>query len=248
MKIISLGMETLESPSKINKMQGPDAGAAGADNIWVAIVTILFALSLISERIANLIKLKLPTSRWNLRDRRPERGDEKVREGQILTLALIAGWIVAFISGADLFLLIDKGELLNYDNYKFTPDPRKWTWKPFIGMFLSGFFISMGSKFWHDVLDIVLQFSALKKYKAEKQEIDNRAGTEGSNERGLLPVLLEEYPVILKLKGFVSAKFRGATLELLFVDVPQEADKNYLESVLHEVNYSIQVAPKLHGQ
>lgn len=228
-------------------MQGADTNVADADNIWIAIVTILFALSLISERIANLIKLRLPTTRWNLRDKRLGRSDEKIREGQILTLALIAGWIVAFISGADLFTLINDGKLLNYENYEFTWDPRKWTWKPFMGMFLSGFFISMGSKFWHDVLDIVLQFSALKKYRAEKQEIDNKAGVDASKEKKLLNLFVKVYPRIVKMAGFMSANLLDSTLEIVFAEEPEKKDTSFLDTVLRDVGYTVRIAPKLHG-
>jgi hypothetical protein len=222
-------------------MQTPDAGISSED-LWVTIVTILFALSLISERIANLIKLNPRISRWNLRDKRLERSDEKAREGQILTLALICGWIVAIISGADLFTLIKEGRLLDRSEYL------KEDYRPILGMFLSGFFISLGSKFWHDMLDIVLQFSQLKKYRAEKQEIDNKAGVAVNEDKKLLNLLMRVYPRMVKMNGFMSARFLGSTLELVFVDDPDTKDKDFLDTVLRDVGYTIHIAPELHIQ
>ncbi len=79
-----------------------------SDDLGVTIVTILFALSLISERIANLFKLN---SRI-LRVRRYTPGEEKRRERDILWLSVICGILTAAIAGADLFTLFSRGELL----------------------------------------------------------------------------------------------------------------------------------------
>ena len=122
------------------------------NNLWVTIVVILFTLSLIAERIGNLIKLFFSSTR----DRAWTEESEKRRELKVLIIALSSGMIVSAVAGADLFILIDKAKLVNY--------PLK-DWRSIPGIVLSGFFISLGSKFWHDMLDIVLQFSELKKYR-----------------------------------------------------------------------------------
>jgi hypothetical protein len=125
------------------------------------IVSILFALSMISERLANMYKLYWP----DMRNKRPTTEGEKFRERKIMWTALVCGWIVAFIGGADFFTLIHNGTLVNIFTNKFwsVEDSLPQT---IFGFFLSGIFISLGSKFWHDMLDIVLQFSNLKKYQA----------------------------------------------------------------------------------
>ncbi|WP_456462095.1 hypothetical protein [Reichenbachiella sp.] len=133
------------------------------ENLWVTIVTILFALSLISERIANLIKLHF--SGLNLK--KDNTKDEKNREKRISWLSLFTGLFVSLIAGADLFTLVTEGELYNHVN--FVDEELLDQLKIIFGILFSALFVSLGSKFWHDVLDIVLQFSELKKYTAKSK-------------------------------------------------------------------------------
>jgi len=134
-------------------------------NLLYTIVTILFILSMISERISNLIKLKTN----HLKLKRVSPSGEKDRERGIMWLAIISGCIVALFSGADFFTLIEKGKLVTYADLIKEKDLSFLIPKTLIGIFLSGVFISLGSKFWHDMLDIVLQVANLKKSLAEQQ-------------------------------------------------------------------------------
>src|SRR5690349_7220797 len=110
------------------------------EGLAVTIVTILFTLSLISERVSNLIKLCFES----LSVRRYQPSLEKQRERNILLLALVSGLLVAFIAGADLFVLVNECRLLRSAEFSGQNVP---------GIILTGFFVSLGSKFWHDVLD-----------------------------------------------------------------------------------------------
>ncbi len=133
-----------------------------ADHLWETIVTILFTLSLISERIGNFIKLQFSS----LSITTFEVETEKKRESRILLISLACGIVTAVLAGADFFTLLKEGSLINLSDVGKNGSSIV---KPIIGLILSGIFISLGSKFWHDVLDIVLQFSNLKKYKVKEK-------------------------------------------------------------------------------
>lgn len=100
---------------------------------------------------------------WNLS--RPEKDPdcEKLRERGILNLAILCGITVAVLSGADLFELIKNGQPRYYQGDGW----RNWAGDIFknhlLGCALTGLFISLGSKFWHDVLDLILYSSNLKR-------------------------------------------------------------------------------------
>jgi hypothetical protein len=131
-------------------------------NVLITVVINLFVLSMVSERLVNFLKLnfqKLYTWKLlpkdvkrflkalfgNFRDKENTKKCEKLRERGVLNWAIFCSLIVAFASKADLFYLIRCGELPmdTYDKINKT------------GITLTALFISLGSKFWHDVLDIL---------------------------------------------------------------------------------------------
>jgi hypothetical protein len=186
-------------------------------NLWVTIIITLFILSLISERLANLIKLyfqslyeetpskkNIKTGRTidftqnpkenrdsspgrffgNLRYRQQDPDLEKQREKGIQTVAVICGILIAIFSGADLFVLIKTGTTLDWQVWFKTHSP--WAlldvftnvkmFSHALGAVFAGLFISLGSKFWHDVLDLVLYAGNLKRKLADTTtlgQIDN---------------------------------------------------------------------------
>lgn len=129
----------------------------------VTIATILFILSMINERIANFIKLQfsnksiLGIALGNLRVKSANEYDEDERSKRILVLNIVSGTVVALILHADLIEIlghIDKPyDVIGWD--KTLPTRFGWVLLP-IGCFLTGCFISLGSKFWHDLLDLLL--------------------------------------------------------------------------------------------
>lgn len=142
-------------------MTSADTGNGTSTEKWYTIVTILLALSLISERVANMIKLYTPA----LKVKKVLPSDEKDRELGVMWRALISGLLVAILAGADFFRLISDATLVDLAIMKDADFVNLMSIGS--GILLSGIFISLGSKFWHDVLDIVLEFSNLKKYQAE---------------------------------------------------------------------------------
>ncbi len=129
----------------------------------IAYATVLLILSLATERLANWIKLiysedyfgfrgfKLITF-GQLREKTGDEREEKKREGRILKLNLGCGLFVAvvfmFYVHMNADLPADIEWLRNYWSLLLLP---------FIGLFLS-----FGSKFWHDTLDMLLEIKNLK--------------------------------------------------------------------------------------
>lgn len=173
-------------------------------DIWYTIVTILLALSLISERITNMFKLYS----GKLRTKRVFAPDEKLRERGVMWRALLSGWFVAVVAGADLFLLVSKGQLVNI--FTDFPDAFGQRVSMLFGIFLSGIFISLGSKFWHDVLDIVLEVSNLKKYRAQSarspdvEELEVLRNADIQALQNKIDILL---PEIRKIEGYAGYDF-----------------------------------------
>lgn len=194
-------------------------------SILYTIVTILFALSLISERVANLYKLYWP----NLRIKQDDTDAEKLRERKVMWTALVSGWIVAAIAGADLFSLINGDGLFRYDS-----DTEIVQRIP--GIFLSGIFISMGSKFWHDLLDIVLQFSNLKKYQVE-QAVNNSENTAAST---LAVNMKLAEPKLKALQGYAGYDVAPASgkINLKFDNqyLPSSEEEKWIHNMLGKEN------------
>ena len=87
------------------------------DNLWITISITLFALSLISERLTNFVKLHLQSipkiDNWlgNFRFQEKDPKCEKLRERVILWLSIICGIVVAVAMKADLIYLLENGKL-----------------------------------------------------------------------------------------------------------------------------------------
>lgn len=146
--------------------------------IFIPIVIIFFIFSLISERIANFLKLNLPEvseeqkffkifpgGPFRTKTKNPD--IEKIRERRIFWLALISGLIVSFSAKANLFSMLKYMEKANQtlwwntdrsDLVKFSENGIEI----FFGCILTSLFISLGSKFWHDLLDLLLETKNLK--------------------------------------------------------------------------------------
>jgi hypothetical protein len=124
---------------------------------------VLLILSLITEKIANFIKLQNDTMahRTNISE------DEKVREKKIQQLSIIVGVVVALAAKANLFDFFSKDFKLywhkgDFEFFKLVSN--------IIGCIISGLFLSLGSKFFHDLLDILLQIKNLKRKLNDKED------------------------------------------------------------------------------
>ncbi|MCC5610871.1 hypothetical protein LC612_30020 [Nostoc sp. CHAB 5834] len=133
--------------------------------------------------IGDVLKLKnLSIPEIDIEDDRQRRINEKNRESGLITLTLICSIIIAIASGADLFLIIrsaPKTGLISYDDIwkrvKDIPIEEQivrgslFLFRHSIGFICTGLFISLGSKFWHDILDLLLFSSNVKRKLADPQ-------------------------------------------------------------------------------
>jgi hypothetical protein len=160
-------------------------------DLWKTIVITLFVLSMINERITNFIKLniesvlpKLPGpigglfgGRTNFKYVENDPVREKKRERGIINFAVLCGFIVAAACGADLlYMLGHEGDLIDEPLTDLLAKRQflKWVQTVFDhlpGYLLTGFFISLGSKFWHDLLDQLLYSSNLKRKLTNEPEL-----------------------------------------------------------------------------
>jgi hypothetical protein len=166
-------------------------------NQVIQLTTILFLLSMICERIADFLKhylseshlFKIQKEFFRIGDtltKFPSDGiKEKERAYRILKINIWSGILLAAILKADLIKIFNDienpGNTLGWNNleiYKIEgvnwyQNPNYW-FLPF-GIILTGGFISFGSKFWHDLLDILYQIKNAKRVLADPEtyKIDN---------------------------------------------------------------------------
>lgn len=170
------------------------AAVVSGETLIKAIAINLFVLSMINERLANFLKLNLQA--WfpapkkdekayreanalrkglgetigNLRVvERDDKECEAVRTKAIQNLAVFCGILVAVLAKADFFTLIRNGRPA--DAYADLTKTLAWG-EIIFGYVLTGLFISLGSKFWHDVLDLILYSSNLKRRLSEDPTFD----------------------------------------------------------------------------
>jgi len=131
----------------------------------ISVVAILFILSLVTEKIANFIKLnfKALSQNENLGSK-----EEKLREKRLDIVTFLSGFLVAFVCKANFFTLFNGEEMKNYS----------FTWESFdeitvhavLGCIITGAFLSGGSKFFHDLLNMLMYAKQAKKGFAKNKE------------------------------------------------------------------------------
>lgn len=167
---------------------------------YIGFVLTLFLLSMICERLADFLKnllsevnegwatvLRKLFSMGNLVTKgSPGSTEEESRAYRILKINIFCGFITAFALHADLFSIVkhvdDPFNALSWDGATWVWQKTFWNMdtalaalKFFIGCFATGFFISFGSKFWHDMLDLLYQTKNIKRIQADPEtfNIDN---------------------------------------------------------------------------
>jgi len=229
------------------------------DDGYISIAIILFVLSIICERVADLLKSFLSSTntgfgRWlgnqlglgELNVRQSDPITEQKRSYRILKINLLCGIAVATALHADLYSII----ILN------NGDPMKalgWTGRLqfssrgdfalkgitfLIGCITTGFFISFGSKFWHDALDILLQVKNYRRVLADPatlQQADNI---------NTLQTLLSTYQ-----SDFIKSAYLEAKSKFMAIDsvkgISLKQDNNgiyYFEITLKQYDASISPA------
>ncbi|MFA6058435.1 MAG: hypothetical protein WC756_09565 [Taibaiella sp.] len=157
----------------------------------IKIVIVLFVLSVVWERINEFLKIYLScfSLPWlkkiriigDTTTKYPEgTAMEQSRQFRILKLNLFIGTITAIACHADMIALIknpdDPSSVLGWFHEPASPNTKNEItfWKQiyfvfefFFGCLLTGAFISMGSKFWHDLLDILVAVKNVKRQAVE---------------------------------------------------------------------------------
>ncbi len=130
----------------------------------INLLVLLSALSVAAERLANAFKLGNPQVRGSLR--KASRAAEKERERRINLAVLRVSLLLAFLVKADFFAILSQLEAPWETLGWVRPAADGWlespalaSWPRFLyataGTMLTGAALGFGSKFWHDVLDIV---------------------------------------------------------------------------------------------
>ena len=162
-------------------------------NSLTQLVAVLFVLSLVCERVAEFLKNYLSEfslggfqiSGDTITKAPPESPQELIRQYRILKLNIICGFATALLCHASIFEILasiddtakavdDKSNLFGWpDDFDWSSYEFGWKYLPgnlwfLLGCFLTGAFISLGSKFWHDVLDILVATKDLKRMNSPK--------------------------------------------------------------------------------
>lgn len=138
----------------------------------ISIVIMLFVLSLIAERISTLIKLHIKVTRQKGVDKE----EESIRERKVIWISLLSGFLTALALKADLILILrtafsKQNDSVNFDillgwtieNFKEIISNPSDLIRTFFGIIFSAIFLSFGSKFWHDTIDILLEVKNAKR-------------------------------------------------------------------------------------
>lgn len=144
----------------------------------ITIAIMLFIMSMISERVVTWFKLyfgKPGKSLWRFSSateditiKKDDPVEEKRREQKILGLNIIISIFVAGISNANLFEIFNNDSPYtaigwnNVGNISFGASAIAA-----LGCIFTGFFISLGSKFWHDLLDMLFYAKNLKAIQSD---------------------------------------------------------------------------------
>lgn len=154
-------------------------GMAGAETL----VGLLFILSIISERITNAAKLWMSDfniidgiNTGNLKQRETDPRLEKLRERRILGWNLFFGFITAGIVQVSMLCvaanLNNPYSVIGWNNIGNVVDGPLNAFTLIIGWFFTACFISLGSKFWHDLLDLLFEVKNARNLVNQKTAAD----------------------------------------------------------------------------
>ena len=141
----------------------------------INLLVLLSVLSIAAERLTNTLKLRRPKMRLALKDE----GAEKEREKDITQVSLFVSVILAILVKANLFEILSQLDA-PWDTIGWVRlSGASWVWSTALsgvapllyalgGSTLTGIALGFGSKFWHDMLDIV--FNARENLKRLSQK------------------------------------------------------------------------------
>ena len=117
----------------------------------INLLVLLSVLSIAAERLANAIKLRDPV----LREKKHKTHEEKERERLIAHRTLAVSILLAVLVKADFFAILAHLEA-PWDTLGWArPQSLSALLYTILGTVLTGLSLGFGSKFWHDMLDLV---------------------------------------------------------------------------------------------
>ncbi len=121
----------------------------------INLLALMSALSIASERVANALKLR----DQDLSEKKAGAREQKARERRIAQRALAASVLLAVLMKADFFEIVSHLEA-PWDTLGWVrPTEDGWTLSRFLqtlgGTIVTGISLGFGSKFWHDLLDLL---------------------------------------------------------------------------------------------
>jgi hypothetical protein len=153
-------------------------------DFFIQITFVLMILSMINEKLVNFIKLQFPDNKFKrfltpkvhlskyagAEEHLDAHKKKKVRE--IQTLSLLIGVALAITCRANLFQIYNPEFSWGWTEL---PQDYKFLWDgvtDVFGSLLTGAFLSLGSKFFHDLLGILLEVKQLKRKLKEGGGVD----------------------------------------------------------------------------
>lgn len=177
----------LSLPASANDSTGTGKTTSGDIlDALIGVVIILFILSVITEKLTQLIRKYSPFIRpgdslhktkaasvWrNIRKKQTDGTleDDKI-EREVNSLSFVIGLSIAVIFCVDLFKMFISGSPSDYlywtkERWWVLWDKCAWYYELpllLISFCLTGFFLTFGSKFFHDLLDLLFQVKNLKR-------------------------------------------------------------------------------------
>lgn len=200
----------------------------------ISIAIMLFLLSMISERIVTWFKLQFgqrghfligfSTKEEDLTTRTDDPDMETTRERRILGLNLVISILIALASHADLFAIMTADAPFSTLGWSAASAQESLTtlWlflEMIFGCILVGMFISLGSKFWHDTLDMLLAVKNIKQKLGDSStfEVSNVNQLDefvNLNESDLVHMAITQNESLLK-KKFTNIHFINNSVTLI---------------------------------
>jgi len=148
---------------------------------FINLLILLTVLSIAAERATNFFKLRNPALRDAARPGAERDKHEKVREHGITVRSLLIGIALAVLVKANLFEILSSIESPWDTLGWFQQVDDKWApaaaaaslgtaGYALLGSAITGIALGFGSKFWHELLDSVLELRGVAKALRKKQE------------------------------------------------------------------------------
>lgn len=159
-----------------------------------------------------------------------KRSTDDTRSKEISLLSILTGITIAFIFQADLIQMFKSGEAhigtwdeSLFDDFWHFKHSLVFSFQTLFGILMAGFFLSFGSKFFHDLLDNLIEVKNMKRNlndSLEKHNLKQNAGAVDA--AGTNRAILLNIEILKKLPGFLNANV---------VCVPSSAGNEYFASL-----------------